>query len=257
MPVKEGVGFWYTDVVPGSSTINGVPEQKAVSFLDPNRMPMLKFGLNGDVDVAAQEDVWNVTTQAQLIHLNSAETINISSSSASDTFDLDVTGVADDWSLQTDTITLNGTTPVPTNIPFKDIWRMNAVDESLVVNVGIITALDSLTNIQAQIATGDGQTSMSHFTVPLGWSGFVYGISKLCGRNDSAIIETQVSRDGGAFKVFSEEFVTDSGLTENYNPYPLFIPEKTRVRFVTQAIGNNTSVSVKYRAILVRNEVFA
>lgn len=131
-----------------------------------------KFGRNTDVDTA-EEDVWDgggtwVAPTAARLH-------DIASTSASDASagvgarTIEVYGLTS-WTTAevSETITMNGTTNVPTVNSYVIIHRMKVLTKGATdVNVGIITATAQTdSTVTAQINASEGQTQMAVYGVP-------------------------------------------------------------------------------------------
>ena len=191
------------------ATINNFSTQGAVNHLNRSnhfetakghlegQSTFHRFGLN-EATGTVFEDVWTVS--ANMVYLTAAETINVSSSSISD--DLGSTGAEiiriqglvvdadNDWNTVIETLTLNGTTIVPTVNKFIRInraWVYQAGSNT--ANAGKISMVSAISaTIQAEITIGDNQTLMSHFTVPSGHTAYIFRGMASVGKGDDAQI---------------------------------------------------------------------
>jgi hypothetical protein len=97
----------------------------------------------------------------------SAGTISVVSDSASDTaVTMVISGLDANFAVQTETVALNGTTPVVTTQSF---LRINSVTTTVGNAVGNVTFTRGATVI-AKVSAGLGQTQMSIYTVPAGYT---------------------------------------------------------------------------------------
>lgn len=132
-----------------------------------------KFGRNTDIDTGVAEDIWDAG--GTWVAPTAARTHQIVSSSASDASagvgarTIQVCGLQTWASVETsETVTLNGTTNVPTANTYVIIHRMAVLTKGATsVNVGNITATaDTDATVTAQISAGLGQTLMCVYGVP-------------------------------------------------------------------------------------------
>ena len=131
-----------------------------------------KFGMNNGVPASGSEEIWPVGTARVLP--TSAGALSVVSSSTDDdaspatgAWQIIVEGLDSSYNEITETIALDGTTPVASSS--SAWWRVNRAYIGDCgtgrTNAGNITiTLDSQT--QAYIEAGEGQTHQTHFTVP-------------------------------------------------------------------------------------------
>jgi len=128
------------------------------------------FGYTPNISNTATGPMWEGQTQSGGLYTPpaAAAPLVLVSSSASDTTALSVRieGCGADFVELSETIALNGTTNVTTTNSF---LRINAMYVTNGTNVGTITAKISSTTY-AQINPGIGQTQMSIYTVPAGYT---------------------------------------------------------------------------------------
>ena len=128
-------------------------------------------GYNPDIDISTSpEDLWS--EGGELVYMTSENLLDIYSTDPADVGPLSVFigGVDENYNLITDTVVLNGTTTVPTNIPFFRINFMFLVGTGL-ANVGAIYAVEPISgDVQCRMADGRGITQHGFYTVPVGKS---------------------------------------------------------------------------------------
>ena len=134
------------------------------------------FGHQADLDTAEDPaDVW--PTAGLWVPPTTARTHDIASSDANDTAagsgarTVKVEGLDAAWALQEETVTMNGTTNVPTASTYVRIFRMRVLTDGTEgqqpQNVGSISATAQTdVTVTAVIAPGRGQTEMAIYTVP-------------------------------------------------------------------------------------------
>lgn len=179
-----------------------------------------KFGQNPDIDSGSvPEAIWPVG--GQITWPSSAATASISSDSANDAAagtgiqTLFVQGVDASFVRISETITLNGTTPVSTVNSYLFIDRMFGVlSGSNERNVGNITATIG-GNTVAYIGAGDGQTLQAAMVLPdySGTKPHALQIWAGMGKAQSAYVRLQLlgQRDGETRRVGDDVVVSSEG----------------------------------------------
>lgn len=140
----------------------------------------IKFGLNEDVDASsAPEDIWDGGGIYTGFPTGSAETITVVSTSTSDTAagvgarTVRIIGLDTNYNMQTEDVTLNGTTQVVTVATWKRVRSVYVQTAgSTGWNVGTLTVRHTTTsaNIFSLIQPGMGQGHFCAFTVPAGYN---------------------------------------------------------------------------------------
>jgi hypothetical protein len=127
------------------------------------------FGYSAAVGSTAYGPLWEGLTGSggNYPFPTSAGTISVVSASASDTaVTMRINGLDVNYLPITESVALNGTTPVVTSQSF---WRINSVTTTAGNAVGNVTFTRGATVI-AQVNAGLGQTQMSIYTVPAGYT---------------------------------------------------------------------------------------
>lgn len=225
-----------------------------------------KVGKNPDIDTATvPEDVWGVGGAYTGFPDTTLETIELLSSDANDAAagtgarTVQISGLDTNYSVITETVTLNGVTPVATVQQFRRAHTMRVVTAgSGGVNAGIITARHSTTeaNVFVSIIAGLNQSNSSGYTVPAGFTAYLVKLYAALRGNASATL------DGGLWtrnfgEVFRQRrpFSVSSGSPWIDNIYGgLVLSEKSDVVVrITASSVNNVEVVSGYDLILVRN----
>lgn len=218
------------------------------------------FGFNPDLDSGGTEYMWDVGVEP---NYDSANTnMYIVSSSVTDMQLITVYGLVQDlngnWNEQTITTALNGTTPVLLNAQFIRILKAyNANGLLLTGNVYVTKAnalptLDSDINIRAKINISEETTHMAMFTVPSGYTAFVYRLYHGVRRNEDAVFNFQSRLFGKVFRSFGK--VTSYQSSQQLElAYEKFV-EKTDFRIRVTTLTNNTEASASMHMLLVENK---
>lgn len=141
-----------------------------------------KFGRNPGVKSAGYETIWDGSNLYPWP--TAAETLDVVSSDANDTSagtgarTVEIEGLDSNWDVQTETVTMNGTTDVTTTNSFLRVYRARVVTAgSSGANEGTITFTNTTSsNVIAQISvdtSGLGQTLMACYTVPAGKTAYL------------------------------------------------------------------------------------
>jgi hypothetical protein len=131
--------------------------------------PLNIFGNTTALGSTAYGPLWEGLTSAggAYAYPASAVVMTLASSSASDTaVTIRVNGLGADFVLQSEDVVLNGTTNVLTT---KSFLRINSMETIVGNAVGAITAVNGGTTY-AKITAGNGNTQMSIYTVPAGYT---------------------------------------------------------------------------------------
>jgi hypothetical protein len=178
------------------------------------------------------------------------------SDSASDTSALSVRidGCGAGFVPLSETIALNGTTNVTTTNSFLRINQMTVTNGT---NVGNITAKISTTTY-AKIAAGIGQTQMSIYTVPAGYTFYLYYVQAdaSIGFTSSTYMkyaEYNKNNTTGAVTLLSQSTFVQS-LNLPYNFQPIAHAEKTDLQFeVVASTGSPYSANIYAGGLLIQN----
>lgn len=224
-----------------------------------------KFGLNSDIDSGTvPEDVWEgggvYTGWA-----TGAETVTVLSSSANDTSagtgarTIRITGLDANYAEQSETITLNGTTPVATTNTYIRVHTARVVSAgSGGSNAGTITVRQTTTsaNIFLSLQIGRNQSNCSAYTAPAGKTAYMRKLHVACGTAANVAIEGSiyVKAFGEAFRYRRPFFVSDSFRVFDQIFGGLVFTEKTDIMLrITSCSANNTPVNGGYDLIVVDN----
>lgn len=188
--------------------------------------------------------LWENTGTTQYAFPASAVVMTLASTSASDNTQATVfiSGLDSTWALQTETVTLNGTTNVTTAKSFLRINSMilTSPGTGQTTNVGVITAKNGGITY-AQINAGIGRNQAAIYSVPNGYTMYLYSINAFNGDSAaSAYINYQVKSTNNALTnpVTLTVLQTSWGTSyqvERINPFPYTQKTDVQWQFSTSA----------------------
>lgn len=142
-----------------------------------------KFGRNLDVDTTSTpEDLWGGDGVYTGFPTSTSEPLEVLSSSANDAAagtglrTVVIQGLNQDWEQVSETVTLNGLTPVQSVNTYRRCHTMRGVTAgSGGANAGTITVRHATTeaNVFLAMQVGNNQTNCSAFTIPAGHKGYL------------------------------------------------------------------------------------
>lgn len=227
-----------------------------------DRFYVHKFGRNSDQDSGdLPADVWDGGGGggAYTGFPTESEAVQCVSTSSSDTGTIHVSGLDENWEVQSETVTLTGTTPADTAGTYR---RVNRVYNTSASNfVGTITVQHTTTtaNIFSVIAPGApiaNQTQVAAYTIPAGHTGYLKYVR-------CSTFGTAANRcEGGVFirepgSVFRMNIPFD---TSGTSPFQESIeggipcPEKTDIVVrMFSASANNLEIIARFDLLVVKN----
>jgi hypothetical protein len=218
-----------------------------------------KFGRNPDIDIGT-EDIWG--TGGTWVAPTSATTVAVVSSSASDTSagtgarTLTIEGLDGSYNQISETLTLNGTTPVNTANSYFIVHRiLVATVGSGGINAGTITTAwtGGGTPTGPSITIGKGQTQFCIYQVPSGYTGYVRTFGGGVQGGTLLDLELFIKPFGGAFNLKQSLPFTSSGNAIREFDYPLKVLEKGIIKCVGTATANNTDVEAYFDLVIIAN----
>lgn len=216
----------------------GVPGTGAVNI----------FGFNRDIGTGF-ETVWN--DGGAYAFPGSAVTMDLVSSSASDTMQVMVTGLDADYASIFDVVTLNGTSSVTTT---KSFYRINSAVILTGSNVGDITISNGGTTYGFIEATL-GITQACVYTVPAGFSLYLFRIDANSGTTNGSkyltIRNVITNSVGRTLRVAEATFQTSQVSYDRQVPFR--IAEKTDFHFEASSSSSTNEVSIFVEGILIEN----
>jgi hypothetical protein len=227
---------------------------------------IFKFGNNSDIN-GALETIWS--RGGLYVYPTSAIQMKVSSSSANDTAlgtgarTVSVQGLDQNYNEVAETITLNGQTEVLTTNTFIRVFRAFVITAgsggtaagTIYVGTGTVTAGVPAT-VYAEIALGDNQTTMATWTVPAGYTFFVYrGTFSASSNNVSQYIlgRFMFRPFGGVFRNAADVTVNTGAIQYDFE-LPLALPEKSDIEAQAIALsGSNFYVTASFEGMYILN----
>jgi hypothetical protein len=204
--------------------------------------------------------LWENTGTTQYAFPASAVVMTLASTSASDNAQATVliSGLDSTWALQTETVTLNGTTNVTTAKSFLRINSMilTSPGAGQTSNVGVITAKNGGVTY-AQMNAGIGKNQAAVYSVPNGYTLYLYSINAFNGDSAaSGYINYQVKSTNNALTnpvtltVLQTSWDT-AYQVERINPFPY--TQKTDVQWQFATNSGVHHVGLILQGILIDN----
>ena len=224
-----------------------------------------RFGRNPDVtSLGTPEDIWNGGGEYTGFPVGDSVPVEVFSGEAGDTGELTVWGLKtpDSTELESETVTLTGTTPVALANSW---WRINRQvynnGSATAFNLGAITVRDSDTtsNVFSVIPVGFSHSTAAVFTVPADCTGYLTNISVNVSRQVTANITGALwYREFGKSPTMLRPFsASNEGEHVDIIPYGLTIPAKTDISLRVLTVSALSTVIGEMDLIVLSNEVYA
>ena len=211
--------------------------------------PLNIFGFNRTIGTAF-ETIWD--DGGNYTFPTSALTMDVVSTSASDTMDVLISGLDANYAEISETVTLTGTVAVTTSASF---LRINSAIILAGSNVGDISISNGGTNY-AFIGATLGTTQSSVYTVPAGHSLYLLRIDVCSGTNNGQkyltfrnVVTTSAGR---TLRVAEATFATSQVSFDRQVPFK--IGEKSDFHFEAKSSSSENEVSIFLEAILVKDD---
>ena len=234
--------------------------------------PVYIFGLTSSLGSTAYGPAWEGLTSSggNYVYPSTAAVMYIYSSSASDTaVTIQINGLDANYNILTEQIVLQGTTAVATVNSYFRINSMATVAGNVVGNVTLYSnSAKTGGTTYAQITAGNGNTQMSIFTVPNGYTFYqdYLQADANTGVTGSAYNKVRVYANpsippatgvvpGPFTTLLQSVFVQQFNATNNY---PIAIPQKTDIQWqLLSSTGTNTVANLYISGVLIQNDGLA
>jgi len=228
---------------------------------------IFKFGFNPDVDHSL-ETVW--AEGGLYSYIETATVLKVSSSSTNDTAagtgarTVTLSGLDADYAEISETVTLNGQTPVNTTNTYIRINRMvvntagSGEQNAGVIYAGTGTVTTGVpANKYATIAAGDNQSLVALWTVPADHTAYLLqkDITAATAQNNKYATVHLAARPFGEVFQTKDKHVIDNGVLHQVYSIPLKFEEKTdiEVRCIGDSAAADIAVSAGLDIIYIRN----
>ena len=205
------------------------------------------FGFNRVVGTSF-ETIWN--NGGLYSYPSTAANLNVASSSASDTMNVIIVGLDENYDPLSEIVTLDGTNTVTTDNEF---LRVNSATILSGSNVGNITIADNGTTV-GYIEATIGTTQACNFTVPRNHALYIFRIDLTSGTvngNKYIIYRNRLNFENGrVLRVAEATFQINQQSFDRQIPFR--IEEKTDFQFEAKSSSSDNEVSIFIEAVLVK-----
>lgn len=254
-------------IAPGTNiigTVRSIPMEISKGNL-ADHSTVHKFGTAPDFDTGdGTVSIWDAADdgvawqQMKATYSTTADIDRVSSTSGSDTFDVEIQGLDTNYDLVTQTITLTGQTPANLTTSLIRVFRMKNVGSAdnvgsifCFVNVATTAGVpDTPANIRAVIRPLNNQTLMAIYTVPNGKTAYMRQFfAATAGANKSAnyTIDLVARPFGQVFQIKHKTALEQGGTTNFQHIYvePVVFTAKTDIELrVTLATNTITAADI-------------
>lgn len=226
-----------------------------------------QIGHNPLLAADTAEDVWAQGGARSIF--SAAETFNIVSGDAADTAAgtgarmVKIVGLNGSHALQTETVTLNGTTDVETANSYLHIHKMEVIlSGSGQTNAGAITATGTTSsNVMSSITAGEGRAHQTHFMVPAGYTCFITDVlystfrASGTGRKEAEFSLYSLSNTTNTKELIQKVGVASETVFQQSGAIKRQIPAKSLIWLSATAESANTAVSAQLDLVLVNEDL--
>lgn len=227
---------------------------------------LFKFGNNPDSN-GALETVWSHSSL--YVYPTAATVMKVSSANANDNGTgsgartVLVGGLDANYNEVSEIVTLTGQTPVLTTTVFIRVFRAYVVTAGvnntaagiIYIGDGVVTAGVPAT-VYAEIPLGENQTLMAMWTVPAGYTFYMYRGSFSAASNNSAqyvLGKFMVRPFGGVFRN-AADVTANSNVIQYDFEIPLAVPEKADIEARVIALsGTNFYITSSFEGVYIEN----
>ena len=244
----------YPNVITFSGGVGSYPYFLQVSRgLIAGHKRVFKFGYNGDID-DSEETIWDVG--GLYAYPASAVTMTATSSSGATDEDVEVTiqGLDASYNELSETVTLDASGTATTTGSFLRVYRAFVSGDT--ASAGNITIANGGTTY-AYVSSADQQTLMALWTVPAGYTAYLFQIdtTAFTVQNNKVATIRMITRElNGVFRT-QQKFDLFEGSYHQDITCPQPIPEKTDIEFRAIADSSNADlrVSTTFDIIYIEN----
>lgn len=227
-----------------------------------------KFSRTASLSANVEEDVWEAG--GILVWQTSGSTLSVvggvnDTALGTGARMVTVKGLDENYNYISETITLTGTTPAISTNEFMFVYRAFIVSAgSLTFNdADIVISYSGTADTATVIIAGQGQSQMSHFIVPAGYTGLllkeslsVYRSGGGSGSKRAEVELTMLTENMVKRHLDKRGVSTEAGVQDIQYRLPAAFPEKTRGKVAATAETSSTIVSVQYSLLLIKDTQF-
>ena len=219
-----------------------------------------KFGAVPQMSINTTGSIWDISdSYYPWTALDTPAVVNIERNHADDTGHIvTVQGLDSNWNFQTEDITITGADQTGTKL-FRRVNRAFTTASPAATNVGNIDieAGTAGGTTVARITAGQGQTLMSVYTVPAGYTGYLYkGTASIQANADATgFMYVRPNTVGTTFRVgHTFEVAGTGGQYTHEFPFPIPVTEKSDIDVRATVRSNNARMTAAFDILLVRND---
>lgn len=210
-----------------------------------------KFGYNTAVGTSYETitdlGTNNLPTSAAVVSVVSASSADDEGSTGAEK--VEIQGLDANYGLQTEEVTMNGTSAVTTTGTFLRVFRMRVTQSgSGEINAGNITASIGGSDV-ARISADQGQTLMAVYTIPRGKKGYLLKFQGSLSKNQEANFQLRTKNNGGSWNVKALWGTFSQSVNYDY-PIPLEFSEETDIQIRGKA-GATSEMGAIFDLVLV------
>jgi hypothetical protein len=227
-----------------------------------------QFGINSAVGTTF-ETVWY--SGGVYAYPASASVLKVSSTSANDTSagtgarTVLIEGLNASYVPVSETVTLNGQTQVDTVNSYLRVNTMTVLTAGsggaaagvIYIGTGSATGGVPQTSILDAINTSNNESESAVYTVPAGYTGYIYRyiISSMNPEaNTATTFRMRIRPVGGVFGTKTYLSIPGNGIYECDSAFPYSVPEKSDIEVQAAASANSSSASTQLQILLVKND---
>lgn len=211
---------------------------------------VFKTGYNSNFANNTEESYWGDSTIYPWSAWNTPGTLSVVSSD-SDTGDILIQGVDENFEFVEETVTLTGTTPVVTSATFARINYMHYMSATG-TNAGYLTASRGGT-VVGYVDVGFGVAQMAQYTVPAGYTAYIMQGTANIGKGNDGTGKFKYRPYGSSFQTAMMFTLFQSTFSYQFS-IPLMLPEKTDIDVTLTASTSGVASSCAYDILLVQNQ---
>lgn len=215
---------------------------------------VFKFGTNPDIN-GTEETIWDAG--GIYTYPTSALTMTVTSAAGATDNGVEVTviGLDTNWDEVTQTVTLAGAGTATLATALRRVYR--AYVSGATACTGAVTIASGGTTY-AQIAVNDQQTLMAVYTVPAGYTAYMYkgtvSVGTVSG-NQYVTARLKVRSFGGVMRTAVKATLTNGFIDFDFG-VPLAVAEKSDIETRAVSSGTNNAVSATFTIVLISNTGF-
>lgn len=222
---------------------------------------IIKFGENLDID-GSMETIWDggglytYLTAAAVVTVTSTDGDDAAAGTGART--VTVEGLDANYNQVSETLTVGGSAG---SVEFFRVFRaFVASSGSSGTNEGTIsiasgaTTLAQIRTVGSPTSTGLGQTFMSIYTVPAGYTGFIYQWDISTAKSDGDVfLVCRGPNDNGTWRSHDVAHTNQNNIERNYK-FPLKIEEKSDIEVRAYSETNNMKCAATFCILLIQNQ---